>query len=108
MARLPIDLEMAVLSLLVGARGREMYGRQMAVQDVRLKENAIYVLLARMVTLGYLSAWVATSIEKQQLGGPPRRLYKLISLGSKVFDLQNGRPRSPRAQRETRRRTSPE
>jgi DNA-binding PadR family transcriptional regulator len=103
MARLPTDLEMVVLSLLERARGREMYGREMAVQDVRLKENSVYVLLGRMVTLGYLTARLETSSEKGTRGGPRRRLYKLTKLGRQRFERQSAQPRSLTAQRERRR-----
>ena len=84
--RLPTDSEMAILSLLLDHK--EMYGREMVTKDDRLGENWIYVVLARMVAYGYLTARQETSQEKQGRGGPKRRLYTLTALGERMFQAR--------------------
>ena len=83
--RLPTEPEMAILSLLLGRGGKEMYGREMVAKDSRLGENWIYVVLTRMVACGYLAARQETPEEKQGRGGPKRRLYKATGFGNRMF-----------------------
>jgi DNA-binding PadR family transcriptional regulator len=95
MKGLPTDLEMVVLSLLLG--GREMYGLEMVKKDESLGENSIYVILTRMVARGFVTARYETDEEKKTRG-PKRRLYKVTGYGQQMYDARVAADRA--AQRE--------
>jgi DNA-binding PadR family transcriptional regulator len=86
--RIPTDPEMVILALLLKRGGEDMYGRAMVLEDCRLKENWIYVVLARMTRYGYLIARLETAEEKQGRGGPRRRLYKVTAYGKRMFEAR--------------------
>lgn len=85
--RLPTDLEMIIFTLLLAARGREMYGLEMVHKDDRLSENSIYVILTRMVARGLLKARHETE-EEQKFRGPKRRLYSITEYGKQMYDAR--------------------
>jgi DNA-binding PadR family transcriptional regulator len=86
--RIPTDPEMVILALLLKRGGEDMYGRAMVLEDCRLKENWIYVVLARMTRYGYLIARLETAEEKQGRCGPRRRLYKVTAYGKRMFEAR--------------------
>jgi DNA-binding PadR family transcriptional regulator len=86
--RIPTDPEMVILALLLERGGRNMYGREMVLRDHRLKENWVYVVLARMARYGYLTARLETPQEKQGRGGSRRRLYKVTACGKRMFEAR--------------------
>ena len=77
------DREVEVLELL--ARSGEMYALQLVRESKGLlKEGAVYVLLKRMVSKGYLES---RTDKHEHLPGLPRRLYRPTGLGEKVYQL---------------------
>lgn len=85
MKGLPTDLEMVILSLLLG--GREMYGLEMVRKDEQLGENSVYVILTRMVARGFVKARYETDEEKK-VRGPRRRLYKITPFGHQAYQMR--------------------
>jgi DNA-binding PadR family transcriptional regulator len=79
---------MVILALLLARGGRDVYGREMVLKDNRLRENWIYVVLARMARCGYVAARLETPEEKQGRGGPRRRLYNVTAYGKRMFEAR--------------------
>lgn len=74
---LPSPKEIVVLELLVGEA--ELYGLQMVdASQGALKRGTIYVTLSRMEKKRYVESWLEETALSQ---GPPRRLYRITSLG---------------------------
>ncbi len=73
-------LELCVLVLI---HSRATYGFELAQQVSRhipVAEGALYPLLRRLVTDGYCTTYLQESNE-----GPPRKYYKLTSVGEKYM-----------------------
>ena len=79
--KLPTNQEMNVFDILIG--GHEMYGYEIVERsNGTLKKTSIYVVLARMVARGFLTARDGTEDD-----GTRRVFYKITAYGQQMYDV---------------------